>query len=65
MMVQMYYTQYQAVMNVSKIIYYFNPYHTRKVFSVDFGEKFLNLKQSKELDNDFVLQNYIFYIFLN
>lgn len=39
------YTQYRAVFNVDELTYYFNPYGTQNVFSVNLTEDLLNAEQ--------------------
>lgn len=44
------YTQYRAILDVSELKYYFNPYENQSVYSVTLDEQLLNLNEPKEFN---------------
>lgn len=52
------YTQYRAILDVSELKYYFNPYGNQMVYSVTLDEQLLSLSEPKEfnVDTNFVIK---------
>jgi choloylglycine hydrolase len=46
------YTQYRVVFNLSELEYYFSPYETQEIFSINLNEALLNLEEPRVFETE-------------